>query len=141
MLPRVLLAIRMTSHSLILPTWRNEDQLFTDMTRITVIHRKEGNKKKLRERQKLTNHAFIPNPPEEHADSSSTGGSVGGAGSHIIPVQLSLTADALRAQHHPTEQAQGGVLPVVISRLGTPEGRKKQTKKLNIYSRSSNQRR
>lgn len=46
---------------------------------------------------------------------------MGGAGSHIFPVQLSETAGALRAQHSSTEQAQGGMLPIIICRLGTPE--------------------
>lgn len=59
--------------------------------------------------------------PEEHPHTSSTGSSVGGASSHIFPVQLTETAGALRAQHGPTEQAQGRVLPLIICRLGTPE--------------------
>lgn len=59
--------------------------------------------------------------PEEHPHSSTTGSGVSGAGSHVFPVQLSETAGALRAQHSSTEQAQGGMLPIIICRLGTPE--------------------
>ncbi len=46
---------------------------------------------------------------------------MGRASSHILPIQLAETAGALRAQHGPTEQTQGRVLPLVISGLGTPE--------------------
>lgn len=60
-------------------------------------------------------------PPEEHPHSSTTGSSMGGASSHVFPIQLAETAGALRAQHGPTKQAQGGMLPLIICRLGTPE--------------------
>lgn len=63
-----------------------------------------------------------PNPPEEHSHSGPTGGSVGGAGAHVLPVQLRLTAVALGAQHGPTEEAQGGVLPLIVCGFRTPEG-------------------
>lgn len=49
---------------------------------------------------------------------------MGGARSHVLPIQLSETAGALRAQHGAAEKAQGGVLPLVVAGLGTPEERR-----------------
>lgn len=57
--------------------------------------------------------------PEEHANPSATGSSVGSAGPNILPIQRAKTAGALRAQHGPTEQAQGRMLPLVIHGLWT----------------------
>ena len=64
-------------------------------------------------------------PPQEHPHPSTADRSVGGARSHIFPVQLTETAGALRAQHGPTEQAQCRVLPLIIRRLGTPEDKRR----------------
>lgn len=61
------------------------------------------------------------NPPEEHPHSGPAGSSVSRASSHIFPIQLAQTAGALRTQHGPTEQAQGGMLPLIICGLGAPE--------------------
>lgn len=69
-------------------------------------------------------------PPEEHSHTSTTGGSVGGACANILPIQLAETAGALRAQHGPTEQAQGRVLPFIICRLGTPENKEQRVEHL-----------
>lgn len=46
---------------------------------------------------------------------------MGGAGPHILSIQLAEAAGALRAQHGPAEQAQGRVLPVIVGGLGAPE--------------------
>lgn len=59
--------------------------------------------------------------PEEHPYSSTAGSSVGGASSHVFPIQLAETAGALRAQHGPAKQAQGRMLPLIVCGLGTPE--------------------
>ena len=59
-------------------------------------------------------------PPEEHSDAGATGSGVGGAGAHVLALQLGLAAGALGAQHGPTHQAQGGVLPLPVVGLGTP---------------------
>lgn len=61
------------------------------------------------------------NPPEEHPHSRPAGSSVSRASSHVFPIQLAEAAGALRAQHGPTEQAQGGMLPLIICGLGAPE--------------------
>lgn len=68
----------------------------------------------------LTGHQynFTLSYPEEHAHPGSTGSSVGGAGPHILSIQLAEAAGALRAQHGPAEQAQGRVLPVIVCGLG-----------------------
>lgn len=63
----------------------------------------------------------ISNPPEEHAHSGAAGSSVSRASSHVLPVQLAEAARALRAQHGPAEQAQGGMLPLIVCGLGAPE--------------------
>lgn len=110
MLPRVLLAISTISHSLILSA---RDQ--TLMTHEATHHVTFPSERKTKAREPLL-------PPEEHSHSGAAGGGVGGARSHVLPVQLSETAGALRAQHGAAEQAQGGVLPLVVAGLGTPEG-------------------
>ena len=55
-----------------------------------------------------------PYLPQEQSHSGPTGGSVSSAGTHILSVQLLLTAGALRAQHIATEETQGRVLPVIV---------------------------
>lgn len=62
------------------------------------------------------------NWPEEHSHSGSTGGSVGRARPHVLPVQLTEAAGTLRAKHGAADQAQRRVLPLVHRGLRTPEG-------------------
>lgn len=63
----------------------------------------------------------VADQPEEQAHSSPTGSSVGSARSHVLPVQLAEAAGALRAQHGPTNQAQGRMLSLIIGGFWTPE--------------------
>lgn len=109
MLPRVLLAISITSHSLTLSTLNHT----SFMKHISCSQTWEVFVS-ISTRPRL-------NPPEEHPHSGPAGSSVSSASSHIFPIQLAETAGALRAQHGPTEQAQGGMLPLIICGLGAPE--------------------
>lgn len=63
-------------------------------------------------------------PPEEHPHSCAAGSSMGGAGSHVFPIQLAKAAGALRAQHGPTKQTECRMLPFIIGGLGTPEDKR-----------------
>lgn len=60
--------------------------------------------------------------PEEEAQPSSAGEGVGGAGAHVLPVHLCLTAVALRTQHTPTDQTQRGSPRLIPPGPRTPGG-------------------
>lgn len=61
--------------------------------------------------------------PEEHAHSGAAHSCVGRACSHILPIQLTEAAGALRTQHGPTNQTQSWMLPLINCRFWTPERR------------------
>lgn len=72
---------------------------------------------------KRTGRFFIVDvsSPEEHANSSSTWGSMGCASSNLLTIQRHVTACVLRAQHGPTEQTQRRVLPLIVRGVWTSE--------------------
>ena len=114
MLPLVLLAMRTISHSL---TLVQREQKGDSNHSLTLVQREQRGQERSAPpcaSAQWSGELHRPYLPQEQSHSGPTGGSVSSAGTHILSVQLLLTAGALRAQHIATEETQGRVLPVIV---------------------------